>query len=162
MDKTAIQKEKQKGISLIEVVIGSSILLVAMMGIMAAYSLYVRTTLSNTERLQATLLLEEGVEMVRILRDADWDAHIDPLSTGADYFVQQSGSSLSFVSGSEYIDGKFERSFEVFDVYRDGNDDIAISGTLDGSIKKVVVSVSWSTRTGTTTKEVTNYFADIF
>jgi len=153
---------KNKGISLLEVVIGTSILLSVMLAMMGAYSVFLRVTLQNTAKLQATLLLEEGVEVVRLLRDQSWNNTFGDWNTGTTYGVLKGESSWSVVPGSLYVNEDFERSFEVFNVMRDGNDEVSVTGTLDANTKMVVFSVSWATRLGTTTKQMTSYFTNIF
>lgn len=152
---------KNKGISLVEVLIGVSLLLAISLGVFTAYSLFIKTIVSNTNVLYADLLLEEGAEIIRYKRDAGWTEFITPLSTGVDYGITQGVSDWSIGVGSTYSDG-FERSFVLESVYRDTNDDIASTGTLDGNTYKVILSVSWDNRNATSTRNMSMYISNIF
>ncbi|MEK7066025.1 MAG: hypothetical protein AAB965_00445, partial [Patescibacteria group bacterium] len=79
--------------------------------------------------------------------------------------------SLAFVNSmwtstttgyGRYIDGDFDRTFVLSNVYRNSSDSIASSGTLDSGTKKLVVSVSYRTLLGTTTKTMSTYITNLF
>ncbi len=112
--------------------------------------------------MQTALLLEEGVEAVKLLRDSGWTAKIAPLVPGVNYGVAYVSGAWTSTTSLKYIDNKFYRTFALTDVYRDSNDKIASSGALDSNTKKVVVSVSVRTILGTTTKSISTYLANIF
>ena len=56
----------------------------------------------------------------------------------------------------------FTRSFKIGDVYRDVNDDIADSGTLDPGTKKFDFEISWTDSRGTSRRALSTYFTDFF
>ena len=115
----------------------------------------------TTNVVQASFLLEEGVEAVRILRDSSW-SNINNLTKGVPYYLEFSGSKWGTTTTSTYIDGKFERSFVVDSVRRDINDDISSSGITDQNSNKVSVFVSCFGTNGTTTQEIIFYITNIF
>jgi len=156
-----IKRYFNRGISLVEVVLATAIFLALVLGILGTYSYFIRTAFSNTATLQANLLLEEGAETLRFLRDASWTDNITPLTVGNTYSFSKTGLNWSIVSSPEYIGG-FLRTFSVFPVYRDENDDIAETGSIDSNIVKLVISVAWSERSATTTREMTMYLSNIF
>ena len=62
-----------------------------------------------------------------------------------------------------YVDNIFERIFTIENVGRDANDDIIGSGGInDPDTKKIVVSVSWRGRNGTTTESMSTYITNLF
>ncbi|MDD5068709.1 MAG: hypothetical protein PHN89_03875, partial [Candidatus Pacebacteria bacterium] len=77
----------QKGITVVEVLIGASIFLVVLLGLSTALSLILKASLANTSKIQATFLEEEGLEAIRLLRDGGWTANIQTLSTNTDYYL---------------------------------------------------------------------------
>jgi hypothetical protein len=157
-----VYKNNKKGIGLVEVVVGTAILLGITLSVISAHSLFVRTVFANTAKIKASLLLEEGIEVVRLLRDSDWDLSIGSLGTDTTYGLNQTDVQWSIISSPEYIDNKFERTFTISNVYRDANDDIAVSGVLDPYTKFITFSVSWNIRGATTTKTMSAYFSNIF
>ena len=87
------------------------------------------------KRVQASFLAEEGIEALRMLRDNDWQ-NISDLSDGGIiiwFGLQALGPQAPKIL---FIDETFERKFTVLNTYRDGNDDIAQSGSLDSNTKK--------------------------
>ncbi|MEK7647294.1 MAG: hypothetical protein AAB378_02900 [Patescibacteria group bacterium] len=150
------------GFGLAEIVVGAAIISVSLFGLVAASQLALRVADENTKRVQASFLLEEGVEAVRVLRDGGWNVYMAPLSVGSAHYLEFSGSFWRATTTNIFVDGKFERSFTVNNVYRNVNDDIAGAGTLDPDTKKVTVTVAWRARTGTTTESISTYFTDLF
>ena len=156
-----ISKNNQ-GFGLLEVVIGLAIILVALLALVGTFSIAIKSTLSNVEKIQATYLMEEGVEAVKLLRDESWTDKIANLSVGTSYSLGwDSGTGKWSTTTPQYF-GNFWRVFQVDNVYRDVNNDVAPSGTLDSDIKKLTVAVSWLNRGATTTKSVTTYITNLF
>ena len=154
---------RQRGIGLVEVLVGVSIISASLVGLIGAFNLYVRAGLSNTEKLQALFLAEEGLEAVRFLRDSSFGGNIVPLSTATDqYLYFEMGTwSLSPVATTTDI---FTRTIVLDDVYRrtSDNDIVSVSSSdpkvLDPDARKVTVIVSWGR--GTTT--IITYITDLF
>jgi len=150
------------GIGLIEAVAGVSIVSVFIFSLMLASQLSQKIVGESVRNTQASFLLEEGVDAVKIIRDTSWSSGIGNLAAGTNYFFSYNGTTWISTVSNIYIDGIFERKFVLNNVYRDANDDIAASGTLDSGTKKATVSVSWRGRTGTTTKSASFYLTDLF
>jgi len=149
-----------RGVSLIEIIVGVSIISISLIGLISAYNTFLGVTFKNTKKIQAAYLLEEGVEAIRSMRDESWE-NISGLSTGIDYGLSFNGVVWA-TSTLASVDEVFYRKFEVFNVYRDVNDDIATSGTLDPGAKFFTVNVEWVQGAATTTKSISFYLADIF
>ena len=63
---------RQKGFTIIELVISIFILSVAIVGIFSAFSMMVLLTNNASDRLTAAYLAQEGVEIIRNIRDNNW------------------------------------------------------------------------------------------
>lgn len=154
---------KSRGFGILEMVIASAILSVSLLGISSFYQNSLRVSRATTSFVQAGYLLEEGVEAVKLLRDKSWSGNIANLTSGTSYHLVYSGGSWATTTTVTLVDGVFDRSFVLENVNRDGNDDIVSSGgTLDAGTKKLTVSVAWGSPTGTTTKTLSTYIANIF
>jgi type II secretory pathway pseudopilin PulG len=68
------EKEKSGGFSLMEVIIAVGIVSFAFVGIMSVFAANVRIELLNRDRITTAYLAQEGVEIVRQLRDNNWFA----------------------------------------------------------------------------------------
>ncbi len=167
------KQNTQDGVGIIEVVIGTSIIALSLVGVVAAFILHFQAGSENTKKIQATYLLEEGVEIARFLRDVSWVSNIAPLDSSTDYYLNFDGLSWQITSTPQpYIDGTFERKLTIGDVYRRNSDSDIVSATstesktIDTNIHLITVSVSWPLETGTvvatTTAKLEAYLANIF
>ena len=155
-------KTNQSGFGIVEILVASVIISLVIVGLHATTAQALRLVQQSTKRTQAMFLAEETIEVLRSQRDSSWASSIGTLSSGTDYFLEFNGSVWSITTTNIFIDNLFERKFLLEAVYRDGNDDIAGSGTLDPSTKKIIVSVSWSAQTGITTQSISTYITDLF
>jgi len=149
-----------KGFFLIEVVIAASVITVVLMLLLGSIQNSVEASQRSLERTQASYLLEEGAEAVKVVRDMGW-ASIAALTNGTTYYLSWSGSAWSLTTTPQNI-GAFTRSVIFESVSRNAQDDIVYSeGTLDTGTKKVTVRVSWNVPSGTTTEALEFYIANI-
>ncbi len=153
--------QKNKGVGLIEVIIGLAIISTSFLAVFSAYDFFMKVAIRNADSTKANLLLEEGVEVVRSLRDSGWDSFCD-LATSTDHYITFNGISFATTTSDIYIDGRFERKFDVADVFRDADGDISTAGTLDEGIRKVRVSVSWQVAGATSTLSAETYLANLY
>ncbi len=158
-----LYKNNKKGFSLIEIVVGLAIIFLCMVSLFSALQISLRVINSDTQQIKAGLLLEEGIEAVKSMRAESWNDKIKTLATSTSYyfFFDDNNKEWQATLTSVYVDS-FERKFSVEDVYRDNNDDITSSGTLDLNTKKVVVLVSWVAENGTTTDSLSAYITNLF
>ncbi len=145
-----------------EALIGSAIVAVATVGILTAFSSSLQLSNRNTQTVRAGFLLEEGIEAARILRDNGWRKGLGGWPSGASYRLNFTGGTWATTTDISLIDNLFDRIITVTDVYRDGNNDIAVSGALDTNTKKITVSVAWRGRSATTTNTVDAYLTNLF
>jgi type II secretory pathway pseudopilin PulG len=153
---------KEKGALLVEVLIGSAIIasvLVLLAGSLVRFNLL---AVDNLRRTQAAFLATEGLEAVRSLRDTSWTEAVATLTPNTDYYLAWQGDQWSLSATPSLVDGRFDRAVRVEEVYRDANNDIAETGTLDPDTWLVTASVSWPTGRGTTTKQLSAYLTNLF
>ena len=155
--KTQNKKSKNTGSLLVEVLLAVFIVTVALVGASVAVSASIETSRLSLRETQATYLLAEGAEAVRMVRDNNWTTFA-ALTLGTTYYpTYSSGWALSTTPNT--VDG-FTRTVVFSAAYRDSNDDLATSGTLDPRSKKVTVTVSWDG--GASSKSISFYLMDIF
>jgi len=151
------------GFSLAEAIIASAIALFVILGITAFFSTIFSMSVANSARIQGAFLAEEGLEVVRLLRDSGWDENIEIQTLNTPFYIDFDGSSWQATTTNIYIDGFFEREVILSEANRDSNFDIVDSGgSADPNSRKVTVSVSWSLGNSTTTKTISTYLTDIF
>ena len=121
--KTKLIHEMDKGLTLVEVVIATSVILVFFMALFGVNNIYIRSAFQNANTIKATLLAEEGLEAVRFLRDASWEDNIEVLTVGQNYGLVLQSNSWETTTDNIYTDSLFERIVTFNDVYRDSNSD---------------------------------------
>ncbi len=141
---------KSTGVTSIEVVLG-----VSLAGIIIVYSAtsivqFINTARDVTVKTQALYLAEEGLELVRFIRDNDW-TEISSLSLGSTEYLAVTGSDVS-VSGAPEVIDEFTRSFSIENVYRNSSTFDIVASTTGGSVadpdaKYVTATVSWGNPT---------------
>ena len=154
---------KKRGISLIEVLIGVSILALVTITMLFTMTLFLETRGEVMKKTKALYLAEEGLEVLRYLRDEDWEVFGTELSTDTVYYFSLSDTEVATTTSPEIIDGTYLREFEIHDVYRNNtSDDIVASTTgssyVDSETMEVVVRVGFSDSTTTVRTLLTNIF----
>lgn len=156
--------KNQKGSLLVEIVVVVGIIAGALVAILGLATTFLVTSQVVQQTSEATALAQEGLEIVRSYRDGtDWSVNgLATLTPGGPYHPVQSGGpppAWTLVSGSETI-GEFTREIAFEEVSRDGNDDIAISGSVDPDIVKAIATVSWQERGRSHEVELAAYFTN--
>lgn len=168
-----LRKTKYKrGIGIVEIIIGTGIITISLVGVVVAFNLHFQAGIQNTKKIQATFLSEEGIEIMQFLRDSNWTIGIGTLATDTPYHFAYNGLVWELTTSDAFIDDVFDRTIEIHDVYRrDSDDDIidvssADPKTLDPDIKHVTSSVSWEVKKGsiisTSTESLEIYLVNIF
>ena len=151
-----------KGFGLIEIIVGSAILTVSLAAVATYFQKSLQFNQDNKKIVQASFLLEEGLEVVKFFRDTSW-LNISGLTSNTSYYLKFDGTKWATSTSNVFVDNLFERKLVINNVSRDANDDIVSSGgTNDADTKKATVSVSWGGRNGTTTKSISTYLTNIF
>jgi len=145
---------KKKGLTMLEMVITISVLTIGLTGTFALVSGIISRTTTSSFRLIAAYLGQEGIEIVRNIRDTNWlegfnwdeglagegEADYDDYSLGSfqDRFLNLDGNG--FYSYNPGTQTKFKRKITIKD-----REDLYPSGDPDGVIDKmtVLVEVFW-------------------
>ena len=105
---------------------------------------------------------QEGLEVMRILKNQDWQSNITPLGEGTLYYPVLTGGTWSLETVSPgSLDSIFTRFITIEDVFRDADQNIAPSGTLDPDAKKITVTVRWQHSTGQKEINIPAYMTNI-
>lgn len=123
----------QSGITLVEVVVGISIIAAAVVAIGFSVNAYVDARAVLLTDVKATYLAEEGYEIVRALRDDDWNT-IDALALDTLLYLDVSTTTIAIGGSPEVIDTDFTRSFVLRELYRNGSNDITSSTTAGATV----------------------------
>lgn len=168
-----IKIKNNLGFSLIEVLIACSIISLSMFALMETAQKGISVSRNSLIKSQAGLLMEEGAEAVKSIRDNSW-TDISNLNLNTNYYLyfntntklwtlNTNSTNLSGYIPTYPIDDVYTRSIVLSSVGRDSDDDIVASGgTIDPHTKKVTITVSWNSSSGTTSKNLSFYLFDIF
>lgn len=156
-------KKRSQGFGLVEVIIGASIIALAIVGMTQAsqYGLQASKRVSDEQR--AGFLLSEGAEAARLIRD-DGFSTLSSLTASTSYYLYYNNTTNKWQATStrQVIDSIFYRTFAVWPVYRDSNDDITTNGgTLDAGTLLIRISVAWKNFNATSTKSQDIYLTNI-
>ena len=156
-------KNLNDGLTLVEVMIATSIILVFLLALFGTHNMYLKTAFSGAKTVKAAYLAEEGIEVIRFLRDSSWETNILALSTAIDYSLVFESGLWRSTTTDVFIDDIFERKIVLSEVYRNSSAEIVSSGgTLDPDTRMITVIVSWGNGTATTTKSISTYITNLF
>jgi type II secretory pathway pseudopilin PulG len=130
---------KRRGQALVELLLTIGISAILFPALLSGFVSTRTGRASAEQRLIALAYHKEAQEALRVIAANGWESNI---SNGTFHPVE-SGTSWALVAGSETLNGTYTRQIVISDVYRDGNGDIAGSGTLDTSTKRATITVSW-------------------
>ena len=148
----------KNGIALTEIVLGVSVLALMLVFITHTITLFLNAGSVALEQTRALYLAEEGQEMLRYIRDSDWN-YLDSLTEGGTYYFSVSTTTIATSSSPEIVEGVYTRSFVVNELERDVNDDFVESGgTADEDGRVVTVTVTWGGATVSLDSILTNIF----
>ncbi|MEI8232700.1 MAG: hypothetical protein WCG44_03055 [bacterium] len=132
----------RKGQALVEVMVGLGIAAALMPAIVTSFFAVRGGTAQEQVRMQAVARNRESREVLRALKEDDWQN----VSTSGTYHLTASGGVWTLSSGSENgLDGQFTRQIVISDGYRDLSGNLALTGTVDPSVKHITSTVSWTT-----------------
>lgn len=150
----------QAGFLMVEVLIATSIIVASILAAMAVTERSISAGRQTVHTAQASFLLEEGAEAVKILRDNAW-TNISTLTAGTVYYPAFSSSWSLSATPSQV--GIFTRTVVMSNVNRDAStNDISAVGVDDPRTKLFTVTVSWPEKGTTVTKTLSFYLIDIF
>ena len=154
---------KERGFGLVEIVVGATVLSVSLLSVSYFFQSTLRTSRNTQSVIQANYLLEEGMEVVKFLRDSNYTANIKNMSTTTTYYLSWGGANWATTTTPIVVDNKFTRRFTLSDVKRDAvTQDISPGGVYDPNAKKVTMAVVWSDPVlGTSTRSIEAYITNI-
>lgn len=153
--------QRTKGSSLVEVVVAAGILGVVTLAFFGSFSALSRFHQRSMLAIKGGLLAEEGIEALRHIKDDGW-SNIASIPAGTTRYLELGASSWSATTTPEVVDGVFYRSFRLYQVMRDGSDDIVSSGgTVDPDTLLLESAVSWDWRGSTSTATYQAYVTNI-
>lgn len=128
-----------KGYSVVEVIVAASFFMIVLAGIVPFYLSVIKTNIKDSDRLQAEMYLQQGLEAARAIRDRGFTN-----LTNGTYGLSRSNGYWVFVPNVDVL-GKFSRQIIISDLQRDSSCNIVSSGgTTDPYSKQINVIVSWS------------------
>jgi Tfp pilus assembly protein PilV len=159
---------KKSGVSIVEVLIASAIIMTSVVAIMGVYGGLTSISIRNTSKVQAGMLLDEGAEALRFMRDVSWNSNIDPLIDGTVYTLYWDYSVSNYgwraTSTNNLIDNQFSRTFVLSAVNRDSTsfDIVTSGGVLDSGTRKATLTVEWNDGVATSTKSIIMYLFNTY
>jgi Tfp pilus assembly protein PilV len=152
---------QQRGFFLIEVIVASAVIGTALIFLVGSIQDSVEVSQRALERTQAAYLLEEGVEVVKAVRDQNngWDT-ITNLSTSTTYYPTWTGAAWT-LSATPVTVGKFTRTVTKTAVTRNSDQDIDMIGTVDPGTMKFTTTVTWQSPSGQKSEALSFYVSNI-
>lgn len=147
---------------MLELLIIASVLVVLIISASAVAKKGIDVARQSLHQAQASFLLEEGAEAVRILRDNNW-TNISGSTALSYYYATFSGGTWVISQSSSSI-GIFTRRIVFTDVYRDATtqDIVSSGGVLDTGTRLVTVYVAWTEGSTNIEKNIKFYITDLF
>ena len=159
-----INKKINKGFSLVEILVGSSIICLSLILIINLEAGISKLGLESTTKVQAGMLAGEGVTAVMNIRNNSWQ-NINSLNNDTPYrlYFDQTKDQWTATTSVVLIDNKFDRTVTFSSVNRD-TDSFNITtngGAVDYDTRKFEIDVSWQDGNGTSTKSLTSFVYNI-
>jgi len=146
------------GFAIIEILVISSVVVIAFAGIMTFYSFSLKATKQAEYQTKALNLAIQNIEAVQAMREESWN-NIANLTIGANYHLIQAGEPIKWsLEQGMQTQEPFTQSIIFEKVYRDMDDDIiSIGGTEDASSKKVTTTINWQNKNITLSAYLMNW-----
>ncbi len=156
----------ERGFSLVEILVGSAIISTSLLAIIVVGGRSVVLSNRALHTYQASTLLEEGAESVRLVRDGAW-SNISSLTAGTTYYPAFNSSTNTWTLSTTSSDGtvgQFTRSVVLSTVNRDSTtkDIVSSGGSSDTGTRLATVTVSWTESGVSVSKVLQFYISDIF
>lgn len=152
-----------QGMGLIEVVVAVAIFTALLLSMFSVHGVYVNLMENTAHNAKVSLLLEEGLEVARYLRDSDWTPTGLNVPLDTPLYVTFDGVDWNVSTIQTLEEGIYDRTLTLAEVRRDSSDDIVESGgTVDDTTRKVTVSVTWEERETMKERTVETYLGSMF
>lgn len=157
-----MRSSTQAGVTLIEVITGVAIISIILIAIGFSVQTYIEARKTLLVNLEATYLAEEGYEIIRSIRDENWNT-LSAVPINTTRYLSVATTTRAITTTPEVVDTDFRRSLKVQSVYRNGTDDIVAStapgATLDNDSREVEISVAGPNGTTTLEAILTNLYS---
>ncbi|MFC1701091.1 prepilin-type N-terminal cleavage/methylation domain-containing protein [Patescibacteria group bacterium] len=154
-------KKTKNGFTIIEAVVSIAVITIAFWGFseLARYNYSIQE--QNNIKTQAIGLASEAIEIIRGIRNGNWN-DISSLTTGIDYYLNISaGNWILTTTNPGLINGIYTRRIRFEQVNRDANDNITYDdGSLDSGTKKIQIFVEWDNKGGTKQTSLSTYLTN--
>jgi len=133
------------GQSLVELLVAIAIGTILIGGSVAMIGASIRSYGTVKKHLQTNVLMRQAAEVIQSLVRSDWHSIYD-LTKGSDYKITESGNVWTISAGQEtdtINDVSYKRYFQIYNVDRDGNDNISETGTDDPSTQKITIILEY-------------------
>lgn len=165
--------KKEKGFTLLEMIISIMIITIGIFGAYSAVSKYAKNTQQERENLIAAYLCQEGIEIIKNIRDSNWisevswDTGLTSCNAGCEIDYEKKGgdgvtdglTAWSSPGNFLYIDattGLYKYEHTSSDIETPWTRRITIdTGTTD--ILKITVEVSWASNVMTVKEDIYNW-----
>ena len=129
---------------MVEIIVVIGIMATSFFAVSQVASNFVARSAKDSNFNKAVQLAKESVEAARVLRDATWSGNIANKTVSTWYYTAHNGTSWSLtLINPGLVDGRFSQMVKFNRVYRNGQDDIASSGTEDANMRKITSKVDW-------------------
>jgi len=138
------KQKSKKGMTLIEVVVASVILVIAISALLFSFVIYMKIVKNNSYQFEATRLLNNEFEKIQNSKDKTLVYNIIAgfiTGTNGDFTGGESGATPKVVStlGMDSLSTTFYIEYDVTSVFPHGGSDIY----SDPSLFKIIGKVSW-------------------
>ena len=162
-----IERSTTNGFGIVEIVVAIAVVATSLFAMATVAKFSFQKIQENSKAIRATFLAQEGIEMVRAMRDISWKGLIAPAPIGEPLYPFFDGHWRLYATDPGALDGIFSRTVTISDVYRRTSDndivDASFSGpkSLDPDLRLVTVRVVWGTGMNASTT-ISTYFTNLF
>lgn len=156
-----ICKKRNKGITIIEILISVAVMVSFMGSLYLALVLYIKIATAGPMHTSAVFLMDEGMEAVRTIRNESW-TNIEDLGNNIPYWLFFDNNTWKATTTEQIVDGKFSVYFILEEANRDGDGKISNVGTVCSDTRKVIVFTEWEGLLGSSSVDVSGYVINIF
>ncbi|MEX2145290.1 MAG: hypothetical protein WD712_02890 [Candidatus Spechtbacterales bacterium] len=151
---------RENGLGMIEMFVVLALIIGTFVAMLQLAMFERRSQVLAGQRIKATLLTEQALEVTRSMRDKDWDA-FTALSLDTPYHPVFSGNDWDLSLTNPGPTDIYTISVQLSEVFRDGAGDIAGSGTSDPETREATATVSWTAPGGDANSiDISTYFTN--
>ena len=152
--------QQQKGFGIIEVIVCIAIIMITFWSFTGIAKYCLKIQEQNRVKIEAVNLASEAIEVVRSIRNENWD-NISSLLLETKYYpiISENEWTLT-LSNPGVINGTYNRSITLERVYRDTSDNISKSGIEDNQTMKIIALVEWNDRGQTKQINLSTYLTN--